>query len=67
MNEEETAGWAVGQMTLTDETGERTEHIALSVLCIGRTVAISTSSAKALVRQLLLLIDDAEKANEESK
>lgn len=61
-----TSGWAVGPVTFTDAAEKESERIGVSLF--GQSsIVMEVESAKCLVRQLVLLIDDAQKAKEESK
>ncbi len=61
-------GWAVGAATCLHDDGTEEERLHLTVFGDQETsIVISTSEAKALIRHLVLLIDDAEKANDEEK
>ena len=68
MNEITSTGWAVGPATCALDEGVTEERLHLQVFSDSATgIVLTTKEAKALIRQLVLLIDDAEKANEESK
>lgn len=69
MNEIVTTGWSAGPATYWNEDDASEERIHLGVFSNEdvATTVLTTKEAKALVRHLVLLIDDAEKANEESK
>ena len=61
MTDDFVSGWTVGSVT-RQEGCEISECIGLTVIG-GNSTIMDVNSAKHLVRQLLLLIDDAEKAN----
>lgn len=61
-----TTGWAVGIATCIHDDGSEEYRLNLTVFGNAEaSIVIPTSEAKALIRHLVLLIDDAEKANEE--